>query len=202
MPKDMQCRFLSFGVSYDWSFDTQMHNEYGCEGFALDPTVDLPVKLTPGVIFLKAGANTRLSISSKWSMFSPVELQKFVQQPLYILKMDCEGCEYVIARDVLQYDPNFFHNVYQFNVEVHTPRSFLNDSIDARGLGKLYHLLLKAGLQLVHNDGGRCGPIDQVKGCLDALIDSGFPCEPGCQSFLFGRNETFVAWRRRIMPNN
>lgn len=192
-----QCRFLSFGISMDWSFDTAMYEKYGCEGFAVDPTQSHPVKLTPGVIFLKAGANTRLDVPKSWSMFSPVELQKFIRQPLYILKMDCEGCEYMIAPDVIKHDANFFDKVYQFNVEVHTPRGFLTDSYGARSLGKLYYLLHKAGLQLIHGDGKGCGAETQAKGCVKALTEAGYPCEPGCQSFLFGRNETFVDWIRR-----
>lgn len=32
-------------------------------------------------------------------------------------QMDCEGCEYALARDVLAEDPAFFHHVSQFAVE-------------------------------------------------------------------------------------
>jgi hypothetical protein len=194
VPKNVPCWFLSFGISTDWSFDTQVHAQYGCQGFALDPTITLPVKLTPGVIFLQAGANTRLDVPKNWSMFAPVELQMVLQRPLYILKMDCEGCEYVIARDVLKYDASFFNKVYQFNFEVHAPKRFLTDSTDAHSLGELYHLLHKAGLRLVHSDGMGCGQNDQAKGCVKTLTDAGFPCAPGCQSFLFARNESFVDW--------
>jgi hypothetical protein len=130
-------------------------------------------------------------------MFAPVELQQLLHNPLYVLKMDCEGCEYVIARDVLKYDANFFDKVYQLNVEVHAPRRYLNDSTDAHSLGQLYYLLHKAGLRLTHNDGRGCGKNVQAGGCVRELKDAGFPCAPGCQSFLFGRNESFVDWMKR-----
>eukprot|EP01035_Chromulina_nebulosa_P033875 gene33875-45378_t len=198
VPKDIQCRFLSFGISVDWSFDTAMYEKYGCEGFAADPTQSHPVKLTPGVIFLKAGANTRLNVPKSWSLYSPVELQKFIRQPLFILKMDCEGCEYSIAPDVLKYDANFFDKVYQFNVEVHTPRDFLPDAFGARSLGKLYYLLKKAGLELIHSDGTGCGVETQAKGCVKALTEAGFPCEPGCQRV---QDET-VKGNKGVSPTN
>jgi hypothetical protein len=39
-----------------------------------------------------------------------------------ILKADCEGCEYSLARDVLEEDPDFFQHIDQFTVEVHYSR--------------------------------------------------------------------------------
>eukprot|EP00882_Tetradesmus_deserticola_P032288 GHRQ01036584.1.p2 GENE.GHRQ01036584.1~~GHRQ01036584.1.p2 ORF type:complete len:125 (+),score=20.56 GHRQ01036584.1:54-377(+) len=39
-----------------------------------------------------------------------------------ILTADCEGCEYSIARDVLQEDPGFFNHIDQFAVQVHYSR--------------------------------------------------------------------------------
>jgi hypothetical protein len=49
---------------------------------------------------------------------------------------------------------------------------------------------------LIHVDGGRCGPNDQKLGCDKLLIDIGYPCEPGCQSYLFSHNaSTFIDWK-------
>lgn len=179
------CYFLSFGVEQDYSFDKALHELHNCSGMALDPTVDHSVKLTPGVIFSKAGANS-LHIS-QWTSWSVPELRKWFGTPLYALKMDCEGCEYALARDIQKDDPDFFEHVLQLNIEFHAPVNFQTSDEHVYAMGRLMRLLKLAGLTLVHVDDGKCGPSDQDKGCRQLYLDSGLTCEFGCRSYLFSR---------------
>ena len=51
------CTFFSFGINDDPSFDVQLGEEWGCRGFAGDPTVQHPSKLHPRVTFHSVGAS-------------------------------------------------------------------------------------------------------------------------------------------------
>jgi hypothetical protein len=180
------CNFISCGISYDFSFDKELDEKYLCRGFALDPTVQHPIRLTPRVIFLNAGANSP-SKDPNWSIFSIPELRKSMGKDLFILKMDCEGCEYSLAGDIINHDINFFQHVQQFNIEIHSPMGFMATENEVYGFGRLYRLLKLANMHLVHADNGRCSPTDERKGCHPYLVESGFPCLPGCRSFLFAK---------------
>lgn len=46
-PPTKPCNFFSFGINDDPSFDITLANQWGCRGFAADPTVDHPSKLHP-----------------------------------------------------------------------------------------------------------------------------------------------------------
>lgn len=39
------CFFYSFGISYDFSFDVDVHNSMGCKGIGFDPTVSLCLRV-------------------------------------------------------------------------------------------------------------------------------------------------------------
>ena len=184
------CHFMSFGISYDFSFDQEMYEKYRCTGLALDPTVDHPYNITQGVTFLKAGAHSSGEDSLPpgsvvWSV--PSLLQVWKAPFLHVLKMDCEGCEYQLAYDVMQDDPNFFHRILQLNIEIHLPKAYMKSDVEAKGLAKLYRLLTAAGLHLIHMDEGKCSNNDQKAGCSSRIVAAGIPCVPGCQSFLFSR---------------
>ncbi len=189
------CHFLSFGIENDFSFDTVLHDYKQCNGIGLDPTVDHPMKLTPGEIFMKAGANSH-SVHKGWTTWSVPELSKWYGHPLFALKMDCEGCEYSLAQDILRDEPYFFDNVLQLNIEIHTPVMFATSSQHVYDLGRLFRLIYLSGMSLIHVDGGTCHPNDEAKGCDKAMKDIHFPCLPGCQSYLFSHNvTTWHAWR-------
>lgn len=51
--KEDPCNFISFGISRDYSFDTDMAEKRQCRGFAADPTVDHGSKLHDLVSFSK-----------------------------------------------------------------------------------------------------------------------------------------------------
>lgn len=181
------CYFLSFGISTDFSFDRELGAEpFNCKGFAFDPTVDHPANLTNNIVFLKAAAHSPVLVK-EWSSFSVPGFRNLINHPLFVLKMDCEGCEYVLAYDILQDDPSLLERLQQLNIEVHTPKSFLKTENDVYGLGRLYRLLQLAGFQLIHIDDGRCHPAEENLGCLPLLTETGFACLPGCRSFLFAK---------------
>jgi hypothetical protein len=48
-----ECFYINYGIAADWSFDTVVTSKLNCSGVALDPTVNLPVEIVPGVYFLK-----------------------------------------------------------------------------------------------------------------------------------------------------
>ncbi len=192
------CHFLSFGIQRDYSFDKALYEYKQCTGIGLDPTVDHPMKLTPGVIFMKAGANSP-SVDKSWTTWSVAELRKWYGHPLFALKMDCEGCEYSLAHDILRDDPFFFHNVLQFNIEIHIPILFASNSQLVYDLGRLFRLIYLSGMSLVHVDGGHCSPDVEKEGCDKALNNIKFPCIPGCQSYLFSHNATtWHSWRHAM----
>lgn len=203
-PKNTQrqmqvCKFLSFGISTDYSFDTDMYKRFGCTGIALDPSITYPLNFTDGVHFYKAGANSVGEHPADWIMYSVPKLRLWLDHPLYALKMDCEGCEFVLARDILDHEPKFFDYVFQFNIEVHTPKPIMTLNEYSYDLGRLYRLLALSGLQLQQWDEGTCDRWMLRKGYQQLLIDSKFPQYPGCQSFLFARpNVTYTNWLRHL----
>lgn len=193
--RHFDCHFLSFGVEKDYSFDVALHERMNCTGVAFDPTVNLQENLAPGVKFMKRGANSPARIpDAKYTSVPKFRLD--YGHPLYALKMDCEGCEYSLAQDILRDDPHFFLAVLQFNVEFHIPKSFASTDEDVYNLGRLLRLIHLSGMKLIHVDSGQCGPQDQVLGCHDMLKKLNFPCEPGCRSYLFAHNyQTLRDWK-------
>lgn len=188
------CWFVSIGVSYDYSFDTHVALEFNCRGYALDPSVKYPPFLVPGVSFLPLGANSAGFPTDKgWASTSVPAFREWMGRDLYVLKMDCEGCEYSLADDILQHDPDFFTHVNQLNIEMHFPIVFCNSTRTVLALGRLLHLLHAADMALVHVDDGHCGPEVEVEGCHHALTDAGIECLPGCRSFLFVKRSAAAA---------
>lgn len=181
------CHFLSFGLEKDYSFDEVLYNRCNCSGEAYDPTVTLPEQLFPKVRFIKAGANSPVRTTNE-SYVSVPKIRRAYSHPIFALKMDCEGCEYALAPDILADDPDFFLSVLQFNFEVHLPLSFAGRDEDVYNLGRLFRLIYLSGMRLVHVDEGKCGPADQAQGCLPLLATAGVPCVPGCRSYLFAHN--------------
>lgn len=185
--ENFHCHFLSFGIEKDYSFDIALQKQLNCSGVAFDPTVDLPENLAPGIRFLKQGANSPHTTVNGTFISIPKYRQEY-GHPLYALKMDCEGCEYSLAEDILRDDPNFFLAVLQLNIEIHLPRTFASTDQDVYNMGRLLRLIYLSGMKLIHVDSGQCGPKDQALGCHDLLQRVNFPCDPGCRSFLFTHN--------------
>jgi hypothetical protein len=108
---------------------------------------------------------------------------------LNVLKMDCEGCEYALARDVARFDPGFFSKVGQFALEVHVSKRWLNDTLHLHYLGLLYHMLFSQGFELTHWSIAGCGFASEKMGCMLELDEVGMPCgvRRSCHNLLFSR---------------
>ena len=114
-----------------------------------------------------------------------------------VLKMDCEGCEYALARDVLAEDPEFFTRVGQFVVEIHTDSRFLRDNNHALALGRLAVLLERAGLRLAGGHITGCAVPSaptETEPCHPLLLEAGYLCGRGrnCQNWWFARIQPTV----------
>jgi hypothetical protein len=184
------CQFYSFGISNDYSFDTDLARKWGCHGFAADPTITHPSKLHPNVTFHSIGAKVRTASAFQIVTSMPALRNWLRHSHVTVLKMDCEGCEYSLGEDIALEDPSFFTHVDQFAVEVHVSKNWL-ETQDARySLGLLYYFLDEAGLKLQHAEILGCDPRKESIGCMDEFTEMGYPCGLGksCHNYLFARH--------------
>ena len=109
------------------------------------------------------------------------------------MKMDCEGCEYALPRDVLLEDPLFFHKVDQLSVEIHLTKSkmFMKDDEAFYYFGLLMQMLMDAGMEVQTIDVTSCHNRDEKLGCNERLKQIGYPCgkKNSCQNILFARDQ-------------
>jgi len=189
------CQFISFGISDVYSFEKVLSKKYGCHGFSADPTVSYNSNIFPNVTFNQIGANLLVpneeQINNKdgqpwWVINVPLLKKALGINHLDVLKLDCEGCEYGIAKDIVRDDPTFFHHIDQFAVETHTARLWLNNTETVYYYGMLMKLLSDAGLILQDVRATSCAPEHTRTGCFD---DVKFLCgNPNrCQSYLFAK---------------
>ncbi|KAJ3056200.1 Methyltransferase-like protein 24 [Rhizophlyctis rosea] len=203
-PKSKPCTFYSFGIDNDYSFDTALDESWQCNGILLDPTVNHSSTPGPRLNFFRIGATLlsssdlggsgstmRGTVASEWLTTSVPSLKKFLgHRKIDILKMDCEGCEYSLARDIAREDPTFFKNVDQFAVEVHISKNWIKTSTHVHYLGLLYHMLQHYGFRLMHSEITPCHPSDEALGCPRELLDAGYKCGPYmmCHNYLFSKS--------------
>lgn len=76
------------------------------------------------------------------------------------LMMDCDGCEYSLAKDVFLEDPSFPHKIGQLTIEIHVSRIWLNSTEHTYSFGKLLKQLEDAGVYLADAEVGGCAPSD------------------------------------------
>jgi len=186
------CRFISYGISVDYSFDTDLATKAKCKGLALDPTVNHKAKLHENVWFMSVGATSMEQLPADWFVSSVPTMMKWAKWDyIDVLKMDCEGCEYALARDILEEDPKFFDRIGQFAVELHVSRRWVNSLDRIINLGKLFLLMEEAGIEVISARIGGCHPDDEAPGCHPKLVELGYPCGTNqmCQNLLFARPE-------------
>lgn len=167
---------------------------WGCSGFAADPTIVHNSTLHPGVTFHNIAANSPWAASQrKWLQTSVPALRKWLRhERIAVLKMDCEGCEYSLAQDVLTEEPTFFDRVDQFAMEIHWSRMWMKSKTEMYALASLFELLEQAGLKLVHVNLTPCGAFAARAGLLPELKDyMSVLFAPGpqqqCHNYLFAR---------------
>ncbi|TPX55733.1 hypothetical protein SpCBS45565_g08494 [Spizellomyces sp. 'palustris'] len=137
-----------------------------------------------------AGSAMRGTAANEWQITSLPELKRWLgHKHINVLKMDCEGCEYALARDIAKQDPTFFHDVDQLAIEVHISKAWIKTDRHLHYMGLLYHMLKVAGLHLVSSDITPCMAVDEAPGCPELLVEAGYPCGPQkmCHNYLFSR---------------
>jgi hypothetical protein len=200
------CIFYSYGISRDYSFDEQLSRDWECKGFLFDPSIVYPAKLKQHLHFFNLGApllstdmatdcfsdptRPRCTNLAEWITVSPPQVMAlFHHRHIDVLKMDCEGCEYALARDIASFDPAFLSKVGQFALEVHASKWWGKDELHTHYLGLLYHMLLSHGFALVHATISGCARVTEEVGCPPGMEAVGYPCGVGrsCQNYLFAR---------------
>jgi hypothetical protein len=204
------CTFISFGINDDPSFDVKLAEDWNCRGFAGDPTVPHPSKLHPRVTFHNVGAsmisdNEERKIDKGgtedwWSTSMPKLRFWLGVEHINILKLDCEGCEYALARDILREDPDFLKHVDQISIETHVTRTWMNTQEELYYFALHFALLEEAGFKLEWSDVFGCSKRHEVEGCMEELGQYGFPCGydpwPGKKTVVLGRSCQDFLWKR------
>lgn len=187
------CQFFSFGIARAYSFEKDLADRFHCHGFASDPTTQYPSNIYKNVTFQQLGAqllqpNMEQSSDQSnqpWWVANIPLLKKTLGVPhLNVLKMDCEGCEYALARDIIKDDPTFFDHVDQFAVEIHLAKEWLKDKETLYYYGILLKLLHDSGLRLHHTQRASCAPEHTKTGCIEDFL-----CESAnrCHNYLFAK---------------
>ena len=203
------CNFISFGINDDPSFDIIL-GKWGCRGFAGDPTVDHPSKLHANVTFHNIAAtmlqdNEERVINKggavEWWTTSFPKLRFFLgMEKIDILKIDCEGCEVALARDMLREDPDFLHRVDQISIETHVTKTWMTTREHIYYFGLLLVLLEEAGFEMEWSSVFGCSKRHEVTGCLDEFAEFDWPCGyndwPGHPNVVKGRSCQEYTWKR------
>jgi hypothetical protein len=193
VPPKRPCLFYSFGISNDYSFDVDLANTWQCQGLAFDPSVVHKSQLHPNVTFHMIGAKTLSEEDdNQWPLVTTVTaLKRIFKHKINILKMDCEGCEYSLARDVENEMPDFFSTIDQVTLEIHVSKFWIKTWTHVMNLAKLFALLENNNLQLADVELTPCSGFHENFGCPEVLMEVGYPCAKSimCQNLLFARIE-------------
>eukprot|EP00571_Detonula_confervacea_P001933 CAMPEP_0172318612 /NCGR_PEP_ID=MMETSP1058-20130122/35375_1 /TAXON_ID=83371 /ORGANISM="Detonula confervacea, Strain CCMP 353" /LENGTH=246 /DNA_ID=CAMNT_0013033487 /DNA_START=260 /DNA_END=997 /DNA_ORIENTATION=+ len=151
------CHFFSFGIRDDPSWDIHLAETWDCRGFSGDPSIVHPSKLHPAVSFhniglqmLRSNVEQRKDPKDKWILVSMPQLRSFLGwNYVDIVKIDCEGCEVSMARDILAEDPSFLDRVGQISIETHGTRTWVNSTEELYYYALMFPLLEDAGFKLI-----------------------------------------------------
>lgn len=195
------CIFYAYGVSQDHSSDVKLAERFGCSGLAFDPASSRSFAMHKKVAFFQVGGPMVGGMECSpldgnctevgFETAGPATVSRLSgHKRLSVLRLDCGGCEYQLALDVLAGDPEFFHKVDQVFVQVHSDKRAAS-SKHVTSLGLLLVLFEQAGLQMVQARLRPCGQTSAQshRPCPPLLKDAGFFCDDknSCVGLLFAR---------------
>jgi hypothetical protein len=159
------CKFFSFGIRDDPSWDIHMGETWNCRGFAGDPSIVHPSKLHPAVTFhnvglkmLRTNFEQQQNPEDEWILTSLPQLRQFLDWDYVdIVKIDCEGCEVAMARDILAEDTSFLDKIGQISIETHATRTWVNTTEELYYYALMFPLLEDAGFKLIWSSVFGCG---------------------------------------------
>ena len=205
IPPSESCNFLSFGTAGDGKFESNLGSKFKCRGFATGLIHSKPSKLGPTVSFQNLGLTTLRETNEEkpvWNTSIPV-VQKFLGlEHADVLRLDCEGCEIALTRDVLTQDPSFFNRYDQISVKKHASKAFVDSEEELYYFGLMFPLLEEAGHLLVTSKVVACKGKHETQGCRPEFNEWGYYCGKGeddaqersrsCQDFLFAKEEIAI----------
>lgn len=111
---DDKCLIYSFGINGSTEWEEKMHEEFGCEVFAFDPTSKLPRDVAPGVTFHEIGLQgdevdvskthshqyDALDASKLLTLGEIIDQMGHTGRKIDVLRLDCEGCEWGVLKQL------------------------------------------------------------------------------------------------------
>ncbi|KAJ3225867.1 ribosomal RNA processing protein [Clydaea vesicula] len=198
------CVFYSFNKnSNDLEIENFLLSKWKCKGFLIDSVSNKKSELKENLKFFKLHVNllyneikfennNRNHFDNLFKTSIPA-LKRFLNHSrLSFLKIDCDGCEFALARDIAVEDPHFLKNLDQILIKFHVSKNWMKNEFYLHNMGLIFYLLEKFELKLVKFEIKLCETkkVIDFKGCPKFLSGIGFPCGTEgntCQEFLFSR---------------